>query len=404
VRTRSTYKTLQESLIQAVKTPLRGLFNPKSSLKVTDTIWALKDVSFEVKKGDVVGIIGRNGAGKSTLLKVLSHITEPTKGRVRLHGRVGSLLEVGTGFHPELTGRENIYLNGSILGMKRAEINQKFDEIVAFADVEKFLETPVKRYSSGMYVRLAFSVAAHLQPEILLVDEVLAVGDTEFQKKCLGKLGDVANEGRTVIFVSHNMGAIETLCKQGILLANGQISCIGDIHKVISTYIQNNFIEQKQPFLNCNRSGNGKIRITGFHLEDPDGKIITHAVSGSPVVFAIGYESNGEKCSNVSVGISLHQSNDGNIFVYYSHFSNITFSNLPEKGEFHCLIPQCPLAPGDFLVKFRIVDNGIEVDWPKIGVPISVHMGDFYQTGTFDGSLISWGPILVRGEWTIHEK
>jgi ABC-type polysaccharide/polyol phosphate transport system ATPase subunit len=201
-----------------------------------EEFWALKDISFEIKRGDVVGIIGRNGAGKSTLLKVLSRITEPSEGRVEVKGRIASLLEVGTGFHPELTGRENIYLNGAILGMSRAEIKRKFDEIVDFSGVEKFLDTPVKRYSSGMYVRLAFAVAAHLEPEILIVDEVLAVGDAEFQKKCLGKMGDVASEGRTVLFVSHNMGAVKSLCPSSILLAGGRIEASGDTHRMTDLY------------------------------------------------------------------------------------------------------------------------------------------------------------------------
>ncbi len=203
----------------------------------TEDFWALKDVSFEVKQGEVVGIIGRNGAGKSTLLKILSRITEPTTGRVHLKGRVASLLEVGTGFHPELTGRENIFLNGAILGMKKAEIKKKFDEIVAFSEVEKFIDTPVKRYSSGMYVRLAFAVAAHLEPEILIVDEVLAVGDSEFQKKCLGKMGEVANAGRTVILVSHNLGTVQALAKKGVLLANGLRVTSGSIEQVIQAYL-----------------------------------------------------------------------------------------------------------------------------------------------------------------------
>jgi lipopolysaccharide transport system ATP-binding protein len=202
-----------------------------------EEFWALKDVSFEVKRGEVVGIIGRNGAGKSTLLKILSRITEPTEGRVTLRGRVASLLEVGTGFHPELTGRENIFLNGAILGMTKAEIKKKFDEIVAFAEVERFLDTPVKRYSSGMYVRLAFAVAAHLEPEILVVDEVLAVGDAEFQKKCLGKMKDVATGGRTVLFVSHNMGAVQTLCSQGLLLNRGCLEHAGPIRETIQKYL-----------------------------------------------------------------------------------------------------------------------------------------------------------------------
>ncbi|MCX7841001.1 MAG: ABC transporter ATP-binding protein, partial [Anaerolineae bacterium] len=206
----------------------------------SDTIWALRDVSFEVKRGEVIGIIGRNGAGKSTLLKILSRITEPTEGRAIINGRVGSLLEVGTGFHPELTGRENIYLNGAILGMKKAEIDRKFDEIVAFAEVEKFLDTPVKHYSSGMYVRLAFAVAAHLEPEILLVDEVLAVGDAAFQKKCLGKMGDVAREGRTVLFVSHNMAAIQQLCSKAVLLQSGVLRSWGTVRQVIEMYLADN--------------------------------------------------------------------------------------------------------------------------------------------------------------------
>jgi lipopolysaccharide transport system ATP-binding protein len=207
-----------------------------ASKNSVERFWALKDVSFEVRQGDVIGIIGRNGAGKSTLLKILSRITEPTEGRVRLKGRVASLLEVGTGFHPELTGRENIYLNGGILGMSRAETKAKFDEIVAFAEVEKFLDTPVKRYSSGMYVRLAFAVAAHLEPEILIVDEVLAVGDAEFQKKCLGKMHAVATGGRTVLFVSHNMAAVRNLCQRAMLLNQGRLELLADVSKCIAAY------------------------------------------------------------------------------------------------------------------------------------------------------------------------
>src|SRR5438552_2159457 len=201
----------------------RRLVKTKNPEACETELWALRDVSFEVQQGEVVGIIGRNGAGKSTLLKVLSRITEPTSGRITIRGRVGSLLEVGTGFHPELTGRENLFLNGAILGMRRTEIIRKFDEIVAFAEIDKFIDTPVKHYSSGMYMRLAFSVAAHLQPEILLVDEVLAVGDAEFQKKCIGKMGEIAKEGRTVLFVSHNMNAIESLCDRALLLKHGQV-------------------------------------------------------------------------------------------------------------------------------------------------------------------------------------
>lgn len=221
------------SLFQRISAKLRS----RKQKSETDHLWALKDVSFEIRQGEVVGIIGRNGAGKSTLLKILSRITEPTTGYAEIHGRVGSLLEVGTGFHPELTGKENIFLNGAILGMRRGEILRKFDEIVAFAEIEKFLDTPVKRYSSGMYVRLAFAVAAHLEPEILLVDEVLAVGDAAFQKKCLGKMGDVARKGRTVFFVSHNMAAVRSMCPRCILLSEGRVECDGPTNTVVERYL-----------------------------------------------------------------------------------------------------------------------------------------------------------------------
>lgn len=218
-------------------TSLRRLLSRRTRDEKRPPFWALKDVSFEVKRGEVVGVIGRNGAGKSTLLKILSRITEPTEGEVDIHGRVGSLLEVGTGFHPELTGRENVYLNGAILGMRRSEIVRKFDEIVAFAEVEKFIDTPVKHYSSGMYMRLAFAVAAHLEPEILIVDEVLAVGDAEFQKKCLGKMGDVAKGGRTVLFVSHNMGAVQALCCRVLRLADGRVAGVGSTAAEVAAYL-----------------------------------------------------------------------------------------------------------------------------------------------------------------------
>jgi len=238
---REGYRTFRETLVDAAKAPFKQvlhLFNPTSDLRplTSELIWALKDVSFEVKQGEVVGIIGRNGAGKSTLLKILSRITEPTEGRVEMRGRVGSLLEVGTGFHPELTGHENIYLYGAILGMDRWEVTRKFDEIVAFAELEKFIDTPVKKYSSGMYMRLAFAVAAHLEPEILLVDEVLAVGDAAFQKKCLGKMGEVSKEGRTVLFVSHNMGAISRLCQRSIWMDEGRVGKEGGTQEIINQY------------------------------------------------------------------------------------------------------------------------------------------------------------------------
>jgi lipopolysaccharide transport system ATP-binding protein len=230
------YRTLRDTVTDIVAKPLRALRRKTAEEQEKTSVWALKDIGFEIRKGEVVGVVGRNGAGKSTLLKVLSRITEPTRGYADIYGRVGTLLEVGTGFHPELTGRENIYLNGAILGMKRFDIDRQFDDIVAFAEVEKFVDTPVKHYSSGMYLRLAFAVAAHLEPEILLVDEVLAVGDIAFQNKCLGKMGDVARQGRTILFVSHNMGAVRSLCEKGVVLHGGKVAFSGDIGESIETY------------------------------------------------------------------------------------------------------------------------------------------------------------------------
>lgn len=264
-----SYKTLRETIVKAFSVPFRNLclqsqspiYNPQSNF-----IWALKDISFEVKRGKVVGIIGRNGAGKTTLLKILSRITEPTEGRAEIRGRVGSLLEVGTGFHPELTGRENIYLNGAILGMKKGEIARKFDEIVAFAEIEKFIDTPVKRYSNGMYVRLAFAVAAHLEPEILLVDEVLAVGDAAFQKKCLGKMGNVAREGRTVLFVSHNMGAVRRLCDETIWIDQGKVVVLGTTDSAVDQY------------LSSNEQGGGEFRVNSLYPAPGDGRVRLLAV------------------------------------------------------------------------------------------------------------------------------
>ena len=286
-----TYDRISDQIYDAVATPfrrakalMRGNASGASNLEMR--IWALKDVSFTVEPGDVLGIIGRNGAGKSTLLKILSRITEPTAGFADIYGRVGSLLEVGTGFHPELTGRENIYLNGAILGMRKSEIDNKFDEIVAFAEVEKFLDTPVKHYSSGMYVRLAFSVAAHLEPEILLVDEVLAVGDIAFQKKCLGKMGDVAQEGRTVLFVSHNMGLMQTLCERGIYLDEGSIQVDSSINQAVNAYLETLEKVGSQNLIDrTDRQGKGRVRLVGLEIMDENGSLTTALTTGCPARF-----------------------------------------------------------------------------------------------------------------------
>jgi lipopolysaccharide transport system ATP-binding protein len=299
---RQRYVALRDVLTHKVTGWFRNGKSENGNRKPVEDFWALKDVSFEIKQGEVVGIIGRNGAGKSTLLKILSRITEPTEGRVTLNGRVASLLEVGTGFHPELTGRENIFLNGAILGMNRVEIKKKFDEIVAFAEVQKFLDTPVKRYSSGMYVRLAFAVAAHLEPEILVVDEVLAVGDAEFQKKCLGKMESISrSEGRTVLFVSHNMKAIQTLCQTGIVLEDGRLKCLSTAQEALRVYsesseMQNTAIfpvDRSRPSINVVSvdsseldKGNLIVDIdfkSPFPLSPPVGGLVISSSLGTPV-------------------------------------------------------------------------------------------------------------------------
>ena len=399
---REGYKTFRESLTDAAAAPFRKLARWGKPAPAAETIWALKDVSFEVPEGEVLGIIGRNGAGKSTLLKILSRITEPTEGRVKLGGRVSSLLEVGAGFHPELTGRENVFLNGAILGMTRQEIKRKFDEIVAFAEIEKFLDTPVKRYSSGMYMRLAFAVAAHLEPEILLIDEVLAVGDAAFQKKCLGKMEKVAKEGRTVLFVSHNMGAIESLCDRGILLESGEKALEGEVHNVVSKYLSKNYEICENPLRNCARLGNGKIRVISFHLESPDGEVLEVAKSGGPVVFCFEFEN--RECmpdERVSFSFSVHTDKEFGLFHYYSHFSGVHFQDLPKKGWVKCLIPELYLAPGNYLVMTYTLVGGERADWPQAFLPITVVGADFYGTG--NPNLSTWGPILVKGKWFIAD-
>ena len=288
------YHTLRDAIVNSVKAPFKR-FHP---IPPSEEFWALKDVSFDVEQGEVIGIIGRNGAGKSTLLKILSRITSPTEGTVELHGRVGSLLEVGTGFHPEMTGRENIFLNGSILGMKKAEIEQKFDEIVRFAEIDKFMDTMVKRYSSGMYIRLAFAVAAHLEPEILVVDEVLAVGDAGFQKKCLGKMGEVAKEGRTVLFVSHNMNAIKNLCPRTLLIEQGRLVSNGETQRVISDYLNehvssgNSILTDQinQLMTGVIRKTDPTIRFKKITLTDAKGKECNRFFSNETIELSIIYE------------------------------------------------------------------------------------------------------------------
>jgi homopolymeric O-antigen transport system ATP-binding protein len=296
------HDTLRDTLMASARASLRWLVRDGLAAGEAEWIWALRQVSFEIKRGEVVGIIGRNGAGKSTLLKVLSRITEPTEGYAEIYGRVGTLLEVGTGFHPELTGRENIYLSGAILGMRKREIDRKFDEIVAFAEIEKFIDTPVKHYSSGMYVRLAFAVAAHLEPEILLVDEVLAVGDAAFQKKCLGKMGDVAREGRTVLFVSHNMGAVNQLCTRAIHLTDGQVRQMGTAAEIVTNYLSALFTDGASSLERLRLSGYGiEIKFRDIQLLSGDGGNVLY---GQPLEYGLTMWSSRD-FRNLTIGSSI---------------------------------------------------------------------------------------------------
>jgi len=362
-----------------------------------DFIWALKDVSFEVRRGEVLGIIGRNGAGKSTLLKILSRITEPTEGRAIVRGRVGSLLEVGTGFHPELTGRENIYLNGAILGMRKAEIDRKFDEIVAFAGIERFLDTPVKRYSSGMYVRLAFAVAAHLEPEILLVDEVLAVGDAAFQKKCLGKMGQVAGEGRTVLFVSHNMAAVQHLCRRVVRLDKGAVRDIGDPESVITLYLETYCADTGLPVgLRYDREGNGKIRITDLVINNQNRG---HAVArtGDKVSFELFYEAFDAAGLPVFY-IGINDLLGVPILHMNTRMTGADMRGIKGCGCVICSVPRIPLPPGRYRVNVTVSVDGDVADRIENAAVLEVAEGDYFGTGETFG--INWGKCLVDHIWT----
>src|SRR6266536_5016213 len=420
---RESYKALRDVLTEVARKPFRHLraavsngngssiCNPQSAIR--NAFWALDDVSFEVKRGEVVGIIGRNGAGKSTLLIILSRITKPTKGQVELNGRVASLLEVGTGFHPELTGRENIYLNGAILGMSRAEIRRKFDEIVAFADVEKFLDTAVKHYSSGMYVRLAFAVAAHLEPEILIIDEVLSVGDAAFQKKCLAKMGDVANEGRTVLFVSHNMAAIQGLCSKGYLLSTGQVVAEGSPRTVVEQYLSDVSLgtpaalgERKD------RQGTGEIQFSEVSTLDLKGRPIDVALSGQDINILLSYQSPFDRpISRLDVHITFYTSLGQFMFNCSSEGSGHPFDVLPPNGQVVCHIPELPLAPGRYVFTLFSTIGGVIADWIQEAGCLQVGAGDYFGTGQLrtheEGFLVKhkWAVCLPNAEISpIHDR
>ena len=398
---------LRHVLEQAVRAPFSWL-RPEARAKraKTEEFWAVKDLSLEIKRGEMMGIIGRNGAGKSTFLKLLSRITEPTTGSIRLRGRVASLLEVGTGFHPELTGRENIYLNGAILGMSRLEIKRKFDEIVAFAEIDKFLDTPVKRYSSGMYVRLAFAVAAHLEPEILIVDEVLAVGDAEFQKKCLGKMEDVSTkDGRTVILVSHQMPAIQNLCTRCILMDRGRLIQQGGTDEIVNAYMAKGAslalggLDHRD-----DRVGKGDVRVTQINLRDESGNIVREAISGHDVVLSFSYAvKEGMTLNDCLFCIEVCK----DLKEYFSLSSAMVDSRkirLSGEGRIDFLIPNWPLSRGSYHVNIYVESDRVVQDHLNDASIIEVIDGDFYGTGKVLHAGTQSGSVLVRHSWNQIEE
>ena len=373
-----------------------------------DAFWALRDLNFGVEKGDVIGILGRNGAGKSTLLKILSQITAPSSGRVLLQGRVAALLEVGTGFHPELSGRDNVFLNGAILGMTRREIAANFDEIVAFAGVEKFIDTPVKRYSSGMRVRLAFAVAAHLEAEILIIDEVLAVGDQAFQNKCLGKMSDVARAGRTVLFVSHNAAAVEALCTRGLVLQRGGLCFDGTATAALAHYAASG-AETAATDLNTrtDRTGTGVCRITAIELRNPQGRSVKTLAAGDDAEFWLHYEMPVPRpVPSLCVRLHFTTSLGAPVFAQSNHFGAHPFPAdgvLPARGAFVCRIPRLPLAESLYRLEFRLQSSFTSAenfDSMLNAFEFNVAAGDFFGGGKLPRS--DRGSALVPAQWRVE--
>lgn len=359
------YVSLRDVLVSKTKQfghKIRHPFKKKNDL-THEEFWALRDINFVIQQGDKVGIIGRNGAGKSTLLKILSRITEPTTGSLKIKGRVASLLEVGTGFHPELTGRENVYLNGAILGMNRNEIKRKFDEIVAFAEIEKFLDTPVKRYSSGMYMRLAFSVAAHLEPEILIVDEVLAVGDAQFQKKCMGKMNEVGSEGRTVLFVSHNIDAIASLCNKGILLHQGEIKCL-DTAEIVTQMYMSSMHESEFSIKTCARAKQGGIEIQDVWIEDNSNQPLTTIGMGGSANLCVKFKVNDSlKSKEIDVGFGVDTMDGRRLFTAVASWKRTEIIPKTNDVVVRCKLPLIPLNPNRYLVSTSVTHKGEAWDY-----------------------------------------
>lgn len=371
-----------------------------SNSEIRNSFWALQDVSFEVKRGEVVGIIGRNGAGKSTLLKILSRITKPTKGHAEIHGRVGSLLEVGTGFHPELTGRENIYLNAAILGMRKAEVAKKFDEIVAFAEVEQFIDTPVKRYSSGMYVRLAFAVAAHMETEVLLIDEVLAVGDAQFRTKCLGKMSEVAQYGRTVLFVSHDLSAVNKLAPASLVLEEGRVGFLGPTNEAIRRYTSIRRERDSDLSSRKDRVGEGLLRMTEIKLTDSAGTETHNIVSGQALTISIAFESSltGLMPEDIALDIRFTDSLGHPVTTFSTRFGKRKLEAIDENGILTCIIPSLPLAEDAYFLDLWLAYRGVRSDYIERAADVQVTTVDYFETG--ESPVKQWhGASIIAHEW-----
>ena len=383
------YVALRDVIMNILRSPFKFLKKKAreiAGMEIKEEFWALKDVSASINQGEVIGIIGPNGSGKSTLLKILTGITPPTEGEIIMHGKVASLLEVGTGFHPELTGRENIFLNGAIIGMSKKEITKKFDEIVAFSGVEKFIDTPVKYYSSGMYVRLAFSVAAHMEPDILLLDEVLAVGDAEFQKKCLGKMEEVTKEeGRTILFVSHNMAAIQQLCTKVFLLENGKLICSGKPRDVISKYLDRGAKKMENRNLSEIRHRNGdcsSVKFTSFDIINSKGESLIDVPCGSTVRFKVKFNVLVDEINNIRIDIAIKDRNTGeNITALDSYYGSSEFLSF-KRGEHEYIftVNHLALAPGQYGLGFIMASGVTIMDWIIEANQLSVSDGLFYDT------------------------
>lgn len=391
-----TYPTLRDAISSAALRPLTWLKHRHEPRP--EEFWALRDISLEVQAGEVLGIIGRNGAGKSTLLKILSRVTFPTEGGADIRGRVGSLLEIGTGFHPELTGRENIFLNGAVLGMKKAAIQRKFDEIVQFAEIEQFLDTPIKRYSSGMYMRLAFSVAAYLEPDILIVDEVLAVGDAAFQKKCLGQMDKVAQDGRTVLFVSHNMPMILSLCKRVLLLDQGKLIAQGSASKIVQQYLEAELSKMAMPLHQReDRWGDGSAKITFLEIEstDPD-KIIR---PGSRLKITIGY------CSQKSIQhpqfmINIYDPLNIGIYLLHNDFVGGLPDIVPPQGSVTCLTDPINLTPGRWNVHLELLKGNVRADYIPAAGSFEVETDDVFGSGMMPPR--EWALGILGHKWWLN--